>query len=615
MLINYFKFDSEKVTSKYSIYIYYLILLYISSIFLKSSPAISNIAMGLILILSILSFKKNNISSSIFVISGFILFFIFQIISLIYTDNIQEGLVVLSLRLPLLLFSIAFIGIRFSKNTCLKIILFYSLVTTILSLVGFVNGLYLTHKFSDTGFLYNDNISALLFEKQAVFFGLYVNIAIYGVFEYLRNQPANEKLKPILYVSLVWLFFINFMLASKMAMFSLYAITGSQLLIHLIKKNKFKELLQDTTKYGLISIDRALFDELKSKYVTTFRYSNFDDSPYGEAYKKIMTVSLKAFLVASKNTPFRDKLNLLENLDKIKGDIPALHNKQFLSQFKEKNVKYESWWIIAIIVIFFFSFIIFHILLWIFSEVLRTIYFNKINDSAIHKIPKNDDYQETNDKKDIEDYSDKFYVYPVIIENQIAIVNRVVRALAFISKVRTEISNSFDRGWLKSSHYKFLIEKSDDITEKLRKTLAIRIHEIIERDERPLKTAQISREYLRKYLTADYLYQKDYEWLISKVDIKEVSTISKKLLIEMLSRALYKEAINLLINFFKTKDEKFVTERDKELYPEIILISAEFHTYTMEKNEFPEEYKRKIKITNHKLFDFIGRLENEKLLD
>jgi len=379
--------------------------------------------------------------------------------------------------------------------------------------------------------------------------------------------------------------------------------------------NKFKELLQDTTKYGLISIDRALFDELKSKYVTTFRYSNFDDSPYGEAYKKIMTVSLKAFLVASKNTPFRDKLNLLENLDKIKGDIPALHNKQFLSQFKEKNVKYESWWIIAIIVIFFFSFIIFHILLWIFSEVLRTIYFNKINDSAIHKIPKNDDYQETNDKKDIEDYSDKFYVYPVIIENQIAIVNRVVRALAFISKVRTEISNSFDRGWLKSSHYKFLIEKSDDITEKLRKTLAIRIHEIIERDERPLKTAQISREYLRKYLTADYLYQKDYEWLISKVDIKEVSTISKKLLIEMLSRALYKEAINLLINFFKTKDEKFVTERDKELYPEIILISAEFHTYTMEKNEFPEEYKRKIKITNHKLFDFIGRLENEKLLD
>ena len=236
----YFKYENSE--QKYSKYIYYLILCFIVSVFFKSSPAISNGAILAIVILSLFSFNKNNITNRIYLYLGFIAFFLLETLSLIYTNNFNEGLSFLSLRFPFLLFALAFSFIQLSKKHLMKILLFYCLITTFVSVISFFYGVYLTFKFSDSGYLYNDNISEYIIGKQAVYFSYYVNVAVFGLFYLLKQFKFKLDKKLLIIGAIFWLFFINFMLACKMAMFSLYLLSGIQFMEYVLIQKKYKEL-------------------------------------------------------------------------------------------------------------------------------------------------------------------------------------------------------------------------------------------------------------------------------------------------------------------------------------------------------------------------------------
>jgi O-antigen ligase len=223
---------------------YYVILVYILSIFSHYVPVISNIMMALIFLLSLTSAFKDGITHALSknkAIPGIVLFFIMELLSVLLSTNKQEGFNQLSNVIPFFLFGSAFCFIDFKQETWNRILYFYAAVTVIASVIGFAGGAYYSVTKHDTGYLYNDNICELL-GKQAVYFAFYVSIAIIIlIFQLNTRSRTKEKSPSWVYLAIVWLFFIIFMLASRAAMFSLVLILFVYLGSSIIKRKKYLE--------------------------------------------------------------------------------------------------------------------------------------------------------------------------------------------------------------------------------------------------------------------------------------------------------------------------------------------------------------------------------------
>jgi O-antigen ligase len=165
------------------------------------------------------SFLKNKINL------GLILFYLVQVISVLFSADKADGFDILRVRMSLFILPVAFCLIDFEQVTWRKILGFYVLIATVASVAGFIYGIYMAKINHNLGYLYNDNISWLLLGKQAAYFGLYVNVAIFSIV-YLLNHTKEHKLNftIFLYSSLVWLIFINYMLASKMTSISMIVV-------------------------------------------------------------------------------------------------------------------------------------------------------------------------------------------------------------------------------------------------------------------------------------------------------------------------------------------------------------------------------------------------------
>ena len=207
---------------------YYLLLAYCISLYIKHAPVVTNLLLFSVFIAAIFigygknyfhALKKNKI------ISGLLLFFIYQVLSVCTSVNKEAGLQVLLMRLPLFLLPCSFCLVDFDKKIWVKIALFYAFTTTLASIFGFAYGIYMALHMKDTGYLYNDNISELLLDKQAVYFGFYINAAlIVFLFSLSELSETQKKMKTMIRLAMFWLVFIVCMLAGKTSMFCLAGI-------------------------------------------------------------------------------------------------------------------------------------------------------------------------------------------------------------------------------------------------------------------------------------------------------------------------------------------------------------------------------------------------------
>lgn len=279
---NYFLSEKNEIKNKINLVLYFTILAYIISLFLKDAPVISNILMALILILSFFSpsdhtkwqrILKNKISV------GIIIFYLYQVLSVALSANMKSGVAILMLRLPLLILPLAFCFIDFEKRTWNKIVLFFAIATTIASIIGFAFGVYLSIKENDSGNLYNDNISDFI-GKQAVYFALYVGVAIMVFVIQLKEQPPIiQRYRFWVYSAVVWLLFITFMLASRTAMIGLLFILIIYILKSSIERKKIMEaaLLVFCILIGSVIISKIfpkILNKFKGTTEITFQFDN-----------------------------------------------------------------------------------------------------------------------------------------------------------------------------------------------------------------------------------------------------------------------------------------------------------------------------------------------------
>ncbi|HWK02905.1 MAG TPA: O-antigen ligase family protein [Puia sp.] len=242
------------------------------SFLLPDMPVINNIVTGAIILNCFLynSFaEKKQLLWQRKEIFFMILFYALHIVSAFLSADRQEGMEMLVLRAPLLAFPISIGLIVIREELKDRILLFFSVIITLTALACLIYAFGQYLKFHDAVYLYDDSLTDLT-RKQSIYFALLVNLTLF-CYAYLLLKPTFRfYYKGVVYLAIAFLLVFHFMLASRIAIITLYSslllfavfhfmqrkaffkgailiigvLAGSFLLVRLFPKtlNRFKEL-------------------------------------------------------------------------------------------------------------------------------------------------------------------------------------------------------------------------------------------------------------------------------------------------------------------------------------------------------------------------------------
>ncbi len=169
------------------------------------------------------------------------LFLIF-VVSVFYSTDAKQGWKVIELRLSLLLFPIIYGVAPLSKNQVQLVFKTFISLVCLIPLVGILTqwGKYMDT--GDSGWFYNDNIVQYV-GKQAVYFAMYVNIALVGLFYFWYNDKLNKLEKMISVVVLVFLIVSQYLLASRTSILTMALLIASFVALLILNKINRKQTL------------------------------------------------------------------------------------------------------------------------------------------------------------------------------------------------------------------------------------------------------------------------------------------------------------------------------------------------------------------------------------
>jgi TRAP-type uncharacterized transport system substrate-binding protein len=305
--------------------------------------------------------------------------------------------------------------------------------------------------------------------------------------------------------------------------------------------------------YRIAQIDLSLITNLNYEYNLNLRFTNLVGKyPYSD----VLTFGSYAYLITQKNTPSKDIVDVLDNLISIgnhrKIDNDENPNIAPIREKIEKQIEDYSFFTTyknakdiylrnqMMNMLLFFAITAMGIVASIFafkkslSNKCKNQFFSRINDITHVKIPDNiipmttmdiQGYQnkdrqskdQVNAVIDINDpkNNDTKFKTPFIQDNQIPIINKILMGISEIFQLRNDISESYHNNRLTNSDYLFLLQRSDQIVDKLRKSLGIRLFSVLV-DKKHVEVFDL--KLIHKYFTADYLHRDDYEKLIDLIN-------------------------------------------------------------------------------------------------
>lgn len=292
-----------------------------------------------------------------------------------------------------------------------------------------------------------------------------------------------------------------------------------------------------TGKFGLISIDPSLTSELNQKYNLNLRITDFKNISTLEAIyskiniDKVATFGTYCYLVSNKQIPPSDVRLMLMKIKKLAEkpfkdenhfkDLP-LNEFNFLDTY-ENTDKYAKASIIRNLLLFLSSVIISSITIlsfyvWAISKIKHDACIDQLAEIA-KDVPDNllpreeyekyEKFMELSTEKKQEDIIG--FLVPEINDDQVKIISlKIIPSIHKLIESRIYLTSSFSDGELTDEHYTFLMERIDYLVNKFRKSLGLRLNELLSRES--MKNTE-TLHLLRKYCTADYLTWDDYKTL------------------------------------------------------------------------------------------------------
>lgn len=223
--------------------LYFGIAAFFISLFLPDMPVINNVIIGGIVLTSLL---YNPFSEKVRLLKErkeillMIIFYLFHIISTFVSENRHEGLIMLALRVPLLVFPVS-IGLLYVREELKdRILLAFIIIVTLTSVICMVYSIAQYRHFKDAGYLYNDSLTSLI-HVQSIYFALIVNMALFSYFYLLRKGSFAIEYIGLAYLSIAFLLVFHFMLASRIAIISLYSVFLFFGILYIVRRKRYLE--------------------------------------------------------------------------------------------------------------------------------------------------------------------------------------------------------------------------------------------------------------------------------------------------------------------------------------------------------------------------------------
>jgi O-antigen ligase len=223
--------------------LYWVILLFFASLFLPLMPVVTNIILGLFVIIS---FSNNSIKQKLQLLKSrpsmllFLFYYLLHVISLLWSNDKTEAITQLSMRLPVLFFPLIIGTLIITTQLKERIIYAIAMVTTLAALLSLSLSFKQYRLTGNSGYLYNDSLT-IHFVLQSIYVAMLVNLSIVGLIYLLTKRPSFIKVPGLLYLAIFILFGYHFLLASRSAMIILYGGLFLYAVYYIIKKRKYLE--------------------------------------------------------------------------------------------------------------------------------------------------------------------------------------------------------------------------------------------------------------------------------------------------------------------------------------------------------------------------------------
>jgi O-antigen ligase len=149
---------------------------------------------------------------------GFLLFYAWQALSLLYSSNKLIGSMWLEYRSPMVYLPFFLATAKPCMMHARKLLLLFAWSSAAAALLGLLCGIAMALHTGDSGYLYNDNLG-MLFDRQAVYFSMYINFGIVLFLYFLQERTIVRPLyRNLATTSVVLMILLNYLLASRVAM-------------------------------------------------------------------------------------------------------------------------------------------------------------------------------------------------------------------------------------------------------------------------------------------------------------------------------------------------------------------------------------------------------------
>ena len=223
--------------------LYWIILLFFASLFLPLMPVVTNIILGLFVIIS---FSNNSLKEKLQLLKSrpymllFLFYYFLHVVSLLWSNDKTEAVTQLSMRLPILFFPLVIGTLIITTQLKDRIIYAIVIVTTGAALLSLGLSFLKFQATGNSGFLYNDSLTAH-FVMQSIYMAMIVNISIVGMIYLLNKRPSFITQPGLLYLVIALLFGYHFLLASRSAMILLYGALFLYAVYYILKRKKYLE--------------------------------------------------------------------------------------------------------------------------------------------------------------------------------------------------------------------------------------------------------------------------------------------------------------------------------------------------------------------------------------
>lgn len=217
-------FTGKVFTQKEKI-LYWLLSAFFVSLFLPEMPVINNTFIIAVVLHSCFfntMAEKGQLLKARKEILLMILFYLLHIISAFLSVNREEGMVMLVRRLPLLIFPLCIGTLYIREELKDRILLSYCFFTTVAAVTCFIYSWNEYRLSGDAGYFFSDRLTTAI-GRESVYIGMVVNLAIFTYVYLLQKQSFAIEYKGLVLLSIAFLLVFHYMLASHIAIITLYA--------------------------------------------------------------------------------------------------------------------------------------------------------------------------------------------------------------------------------------------------------------------------------------------------------------------------------------------------------------------------------------------------------